>query len=320
MAALIEKRYDLSYFKNRIMDGFVCYLDKPVIDIVQKLADQVGAPEYVRTPQFPKREKNDRRDRGRRRKNKAPELSNEAWEAIRNFEVTQMKKSEGINKSIDFVRKALNKITDKTYDVLRDQIFEQIDNIIKEKASEEDLNKLNNSIFDISSKTGFYSNLYAKIYSELVNKYDFVGGNIGQEIDNFKESYTNIKYTDPDVDYSQFCENNKINTQRKSMALFFVNLCEIGMIEKDTMIEIVGDIQQLIINTIDLEGETGSVDELSELLFTIVVNGKNIINDHEEWETIKTDVEIVSNMKVKEYPSLSNKCVFKHMDILDELE
>ena len=114
MAALLEKRYDLNYFKARIMDGFICYLDKSTIDIVQKLADQVGAPEYIRTPQFPKREKGDRKDRNRRRKNKGPELSNEAWEAIRNFEVTQIKKSEGINKSIDFVRKSLNKITDKT--------------------------------------------------------------------------------------------------------------------------------------------------------------------------------------------------------------
>ena len=104
MAALLEKRYDLNYFKARIMDGFICYLDKSTIDIVQKLADQVGAPEYIRTPQFPKREKGDRKDRNRRRKNKGVELSNEAWEAIRNFEVTQIKKSEGINKSIDFVR------------------------------------------------------------------------------------------------------------------------------------------------------------------------------------------------------------------------
>uniref|UniRef100_A0A6C0JB16 MIF4G domain-containing protein n=1 Tax=viral metagenome TaxID=1070528 RepID=A0A6C0JB16_9ZZZZ len=320
MAALLEKRYDLNYFKARIMDGFICYLDKSTIDIVQKLADQVGAPEYIRTPQFPKREKGDRKDRNRRRKNKGPELSNEAWEAIRNFEVTQIKKSEGINKSIDFVRKSLNKITDKTYAVLRNQIFEQIDNIIEEKASEEDLNKLNISIFDISSKTGFYSKLYATIYSELVNKYDFVGGNINTEIDKFKESYCNIKYTNPDVDYSQFCENNKINAERKSVALFFVNLCEIGMIKKDTIVDIVNEIQRLIINKIEIEDEAGSVDELSELLFIFVVDGKNVINDQEEWETIKRNIVIVSKMQAKKYPSLSNKCVFKHMDILDELE
>jgi hypothetical protein len=42
----------------------------------------------------------------------------------------------------------------------------------------------------------------------------------------------------------------------------------------------------------------------------------------EEWSAIVLEVEHVSQLKPKnaKYPSISNKTIFKHMDILDELK
>ena len=48
------QRYYLDTINRLMYEGFDYELDADVIDTVQMLSDQVGAPEYVRTPQFPK--------------------------------------------------------------------------------------------------------------------------------------------------------------------------------------------------------------------------------------------------------------------------
>ena len=54
----------------------------------------------------------------------------EDWEAIRTFEATQRETREGIDASIDLIRKAMNKITDKTVDSLYPQIIEEMDKVV----------------------------------------------------------------------------------------------------------------------------------------------------------------------------------------------
>ena len=113
MAATVIQRYSLDNFKKIIADGFEVNLPQKSLAIIQELAAKVGAPEYVKTPQFKQRQDNDHhgdKTRGnRRRKQKAQELSDDAWEAIRNFESTQIEKHEGVDASIDMIRKAMNK-------------------------------------------------------------------------------------------------------------------------------------------------------------------------------------------------------------------
>ena len=97
MAAVATmKCYNLSDFEGIINDGFKCELSDEVLKIIQTLADQVGAPEYIKTPQFIRKDKSDGayRNRRNRRKQKATELSDEAWEEIRNFEATKRVEKE----------------------------------------------------------------------------------------------------------------------------------------------------------------------------------------------------------------------------------
>ena len=66
MAAMVH-RYTLDDFHNIMDDGLNVTLDPDTINIIQQLADQVGAPEYVRTPQFVRK---DRLDGNARAKNR----------------------------------------------------------------------------------------------------------------------------------------------------------------------------------------------------------------------------------------------------------
>ena len=61
------------------------------------------------------------------------------------------------------------------------------------------------------------------------------------------------------------------------------------------------------------------IDELSEVLFILIVNSNNIIEKSNEWNNIIDNVKLIANLKVTDKLSLTNKSIFKHMDILDEL-
>ena len=59
MTNLNLKQYTLQDFNTIIWGGFTYDLkDSGVIELISSLADKVGAPSYIKTPVFPKREKN----------------------------------------------------------------------------------------------------------------------------------------------------------------------------------------------------------------------------------------------------------------------
>ena len=326
MAAIT--RYHLSDFENKINSGFKCELPDDILAIIQKLADQVGAPEYIKTPQFVRKEGNGGyRNRNRRRKQKATELSDEAWNEIRNFEATKRVEREGIDKSIDNVRKAMNKISDKTYETLKETIFSELKKIVDSgiDTDGEDMNKLVESLYRIASQNGFYSELYAKLYAELVQSYDFIKNPLDKSVDGFITGLNTIKYVSPDEDYDEFCKNNKDNTTRRAVGGFFINALKHELVSPESIVEIIEEVQEKITNYMDTEDQTEIIDELSELVGEMLPPILNILDD-EEYGSVKrsmiANVAEVSKLSAKNYPSLSNKTVFKHMDILecDEVE
>ena len=322
----VMQRYSLDNFEKIIADGFEANLPQESLAIIQELAAKVGAPEYVRTPQFQQRQYHDHGDRprgNRRRKQKPQELSDDAWEAVRNFESTQMQKREGVDASIDFIRKAMNKIADKTYDVLNKQIIDEIKKVADVgEETRADLEKVAASAFDIASTNGFYSSLYARIYSELCDHFgDIFVPPLKQALASFKDSYRAIEYVSPDEDYDKFCANNKENTKRRAMGVFFINMAGTSFgVELDEAVDIVQDIQTLLEQKIDEEGQQAIVDELACLEGEIVLGGKAQLEKVEEWEEITETVARFAKMKTRDHPSLTNKTVFKHMDIQDALK
>jgi len=86
-------------------------------------------------------------------------------------------------------------------------------------------------------------------------------------------------------------------------------------------------IQELMYSNMRQEGKTNEVDELAENLFIMVKHGHVVlkdqtINDDEIVELFNTRLEQiieVSKLKIKSKPSITNKTIFKHLDMLDEI-
>ena len=76
---------------------------------------------------------------------------------------------------------------------------------------------------------------------------------------------------------------------------------------------------KILYKFINLKDKTNEIDELSELLYILIVNSYgDLIPDHAK--KIHDHVIIISNIKLRNESGITNKCIFKHMDILDEIE
>jgi hypothetical protein len=336
---------DFERIKN---NGFICPLTQETIAIIQALADQVGSPEYIKTPQFEKRDIYDKKDNGRggggsgsgqgqgdrKRRGvgggvKSYEFSDEGWENVRNFKATLIVKKEGMGAVIDQIRKHLNKMTAKTYDTLRDNIIKEIANItegildnqntldtLAETDQEfiQEINKIGEALFTIASGNSFYSNMYAKLYKELMAKFAFMKTIFETNFQKFNTLFQDFTYCDPNKDYDQFCQNNKVNEKRRALSLFYVNLMKEQLIESGEIEKILAQLQTNLMKAIKEPEQKNIVDEMAEVIYIIIVNGHEQLK---ELDSIEEFVKTVAGYKANSFPSITNKTIFKFMDILD---
>ena len=319
-------RYTIDDFQSIMFGGIQYELPKETIDIITTIANQVGATDYIKTPQFPKRQLTNtngaRHGHGqpssahhKRAKNK--EINDDDWDTIRNFQATEIKKSrEGVELSIDNIRKGLNKLTTKTYDKLVAEILTEISKISE---SESDLSKVGDFIFATASSNIVFSGLYAKLYKELMKIYAVFKSIFKVNFDKITETFTAIEYYDPNENYDKFCENNVKNSNRRAMCMFYVNLMKEEIISKDEIFTIVNNLFIYLDSQIAQENKKEVVDELSEIIYVFITNSNSELEDEDDWDEIVSKVETISKYKVKDFPSITNKSIFKFMDILDEI-
>ena len=101
--------------------------------------------------------------------------------------------------------------------------------------------------------------------------------------------------------------------------MFFVNLMKHEIVSKEAIINIIQNLQKKMMAMMTEEDNKSQVDEISETLFIFITNAHEDLEDCDAWNEIKSSVEVVSEMGVKSQPSITNKSIFKHLDILDEI-
>lgn len=341
----ITAQYTLTDFDRIICNGFEYSVPQSIVDMVSNLADQVGAPTYIKTPVFPKGKNaaasslltgvgsgngglssaptiggssigstsGDRR--GPRRQDQ--QITDDDWETIRAFQATELVRVKGIESHINNVRASLNRLTNDNYDDNCDTIIREISDLIRDNASDESLLKIGNSIFNTASSNQFYSAIYARLFKDLLQHYSMFGTIFDASLSEFLGLFRSIEYCDPKKDYDKFCEMNKTNDRRKAMSLFIVNLMKQGIVNPDQVIELVLDLQKMIRDYLKTPGKTNELDEISENLFIIIKNSHQHLVLLEEWVNVLNSVTYISLLKIKSYPSITNKTIFKHIDILE---
>lgn len=319
-------KYSLKDFTDIAFNGFNFEISPAVIDVISKLAQEVGSPDYVKTPVFKKREnpmKMDQpvlssreRDFGYKKKRGPRDVD---YELVRSFQTTKLESKIGLDAHIDAIRSNLNKMTDKNYIDIRNKVTDIIDIILKDTANSDDITRVSLVIFEIASTNRFFSKMYAELYADLIGKYDILRFVFEDSLSRFMDLFDTIEYVESTVDYDMFCKNNKDNERRKSLSAFFVNLMINNIISKDIIIDLTRNLLVQFKLYIVEENKKNEVDELAE---NIGILYKKSLYDGMTYElidgmTINETIQSIASSKIKDYKSLTNKAVFKFMDLID---
>jgi len=327
-------RYTLEQIEDIVFKGFDYQIPDDVIEKISNLSMQVGSPDYIKTPIFKKRENpmkvepsapapiRDNNNNKKRKGNKYMEvLNDDEWDTLRSFQTTKIQAKTGIDAEIDSIRALINKITDKNYIDLRNKILEIIEKLVAEN-SDSNLGIIGSNIFDMASSNRYYSKVYAELYADLSNKFDFIKNEYEINFKKFVDLFNNIEYVDSNEDYVRYCEINRINENRKSLASFYINLMNSGVISKEEIMQITRNLLSKIYEFISIENKKNEVDELTE---TIAILYQKKLYDDDEGEnyelindyTINEIIEIIAKSKVKDHKSLTTKSLFKFMDLIE---
>lgn len=276
-------------------------LDESTLNCLKDIDSLVGSPNYVKTPRF---------------NHSCNNYENSKWENFRTF-----KKTVIINKdSTDFekckfdVRDSLNKLTDNTYEAIRKKIFSIMDDL-----TDDDMKVICPVMFDIMSSNIFYSGLYTSLFKEMIERYEIVLSIFKSNFSNFLNIFKKIEYISSDDNYNEFCKINKTNEKRRAQSKFFSNLMLKKIIPKENILKIVLTLQERIILYISDDESKHIIEEIIENIYIIFDTiYKSIDDDNELMKLIITNVKwLLDNQN--DYISVSNKAVFKYMDILDHL-
>ena len=243
----------------------------------------------------------------------------EKWELISAIKPNIMKISkEGFEKQLSDLRSALNKLSTKTYDTLKIKIIDQVKEIMDE-AQDSNVQKIVEFIFDTAISNKFYSELYSQLYKELIDMFPIFKDVIEPFLKQYMESIHTVCVVDQNEDYDGFCENNKKNEKRKATTVFMANLLKHQVITDAVVIDMISAMQELSEKYIEEENRKPEVEEITENLFLLITSSPASLKTVDLWKTqIEPDIRKFAAYKAKDKPSLSNRVVFKYMDIVEK--
>jgi hypothetical protein len=327
-------KYNLQQMTDISFSGFHFEIPEDTCNMINYLCAQVGSSGLT-TNIYQKTDtknsdntftngglKNNKKKKG----NKGMEVSSDEWESIRTFQTTKIEQKSGIDGEIDQIRLFLNKLTDKTFLDMREKVIAKINQICSEPTNLEDIKKVGYMLYESCSTNKFYSKIFADLFAEMASKYDWLMSIFDEKYKNIMAQYNDIKYVDSEKDYDGFCEMNKINERRRAVTTFLLNLSINGFIQKSELVNILRNLLTMIINMVNQNDRKNEIDELTENV--AIIFDKDVIDellddadDEEDYyvcgKSIIDTINSLAKSKAKDYPSLSNKAIFKYMDLIE---
>ncbi len=308
----MSNQYTLREFKSLEKVLELKDFDDEILSKINELANMVGAPTYKKTPIFKNKNK------------KHKKISEEEWNAIRNFKKTELKKNENkFDENIDNLRTLLNKLTTKLYDNVRSEIIKLINSLkndSNEVSVDDNLKVIGKMIFEIGSMNKFWSELYGELYKDLIELYPIMKDIVIQNFDDFIDVFKNIESCNPEENYDKFCVLNKINEKRKGLSHFFIVLVDKKVLKLEKMTDLIEELFDTLEEYINLNDKVNEVDEIAENLFILVSKGYKDLIKSDEWDNINDMIDKYTLLKSKSFKSLSNKAIFKFMDLQEIIE
>jgi hypothetical protein len=339
--------YTIADFDNFIFDGIKYNLSPSIIEIIKNLERELAfhvdssPPSNTYHPNSVKRtEKSSLNANGSNKnagsynankkypsnKSHTKSVKDEDWEIIRNFKSTKLEKKEGIEKLVNEIRVLFNKVSNKNYETQIPVIIESVKQFMETlddpettNTKDDDFLKLTKVIFDIIYTNKFFGELYAKLYNELIQITPQFMDVLKEQIEKIK-SVQDLHYVDPNTDYDGYCNYTKSNDGKKSFIAFLIHMNKFQPGIFEYVVELLDYYVNMSIENADIENRMNEIEEITERIFLIITKSESALVEHNIWKTeILHKIITLSQMKMKEHKSISNRIIFRYMDIIDTM-
>ena len=154
----------------------------------------------------------------------------------------------------------------------------------------------------------------------MIDTYPIMKNVCTSNFNSFQSLFDTFDYCEASEDYDKFCDITKQNEKRKALSKFLMICVEYSIIEIESMEKIILDFISKINKYIEQKDKENAVDEIVANLAIMILSSISVFKKMNSSNKIFKDIEILSALNVKKYPGLSNKTLFKFLDIVEELE
>lgn len=222
------------------------------------------------------------------------------------------------NHTLNEIYKNLNKITDKTYDKLSNQIFLIVENLIENEETETNVQEnICKKIFDIIRNSNICCKLYAKLYNELIQKYDIFQEIFNDQLNIYLNDFKTIKYVSPNNNYDEYCNYVKHIENTKNYTLFLLQCLHYSICSLDDMMELLMYFQDQLKDTLIYKENIHENEQMIETLYIIFKEISEAGVLHEKWDFIINNHKEICKMNTD---GKNKKISFKLMDINDIID
>ena len=173
-------------------------------------------------------------------------------------------------------------------------------------------------MYEIFISNIIFSNIYTLLIKEL-DQYLFIKQVIVNKLNNFNLYFDEEKLKDnlSNLTFDEISYNNKIFDKKKGEANLFTNLLKENLIDKDNFIQLLEILMDLFFEITNIPNKINLIDKLADILFILIKDSYHYLKKENYYVEIESNVNYISNMKNKSRPSISNKTIFKFMDLRD---
>jgi hypothetical protein len=319
--------YSLANVRAIIDEGFEYSVSPDVVSNITAFARQIGHHDNLKYPSFVKKVAKEptslsviynQTNGTKRHRNKVHEADESEWEA-------SIKKTASItsNNPIQQIRNSLNKLTDKNYCDVRSNIIDVLNTILplEEQSVATDL-------FQLMSTNKMFVLVYADLYTDLMNTFRYLQFPLQRSIDLYIDTFRNMVIYDPNTHYDEFCNANKANEQRRALSAFYVRLTKNKKIQLKKLSSLTHELTSLMWDFIQTENKRGQVEEICEniaIMYNHDIDNTETESESEEEDDLEENTShhilhriLGCKSKLRDYPSLTMKTIFKVEDILSK--
>lgn len=328
MTETCEYCYTIQDFNDISQDGFDFTISEETLDIISALASQVGAPDYVRTPNFTThhhtRDHQGRGNRGGRRK-KQQDMDDSDWECIRTFH-TKPKAEISPEKALEKkLRGELNKVASSCSKTQLESISGVMSEMIDAKLGD----IVERVFFDLAACSKMNTSSFASLFCDLVSQDDEdVFELLSSALERFVSDdgkwmrmFDVVEYVSEDEDYDKFCDVNKVNDLRLNTTRFVAKVFQCLFEREDDRffwLERLAGCYWKMFCGFKEELRKDDNEDVAMIYCSNIIELMQPINDHIVdldsdsgfWGNVIEDQEQIIASGERAYPSLTRQIVF----------